>query len=112
MEYIKKSYIECIYCHQKAPLKTKPIYDESFKKTGEKFSCGFCKKEYEESEIPFVKKQKLEVGDRTALETCSNCEYFVKNIFCQKCMLTKKTVNVYDSCDFFTVKKETRDLPF
>ena len=56
MGFIKKSYILCRYCHQQAPLKTVPVYDDNFKKTGEKDICGFCKKEYEKDDIPFVQE--------------------------------------------------------
>ena len=113
MPYIKKSYIDCIYCNQKAPLKTEPIYDGSFKKTGEKFICGFCKKEYEKEKVPFVQEKKPERDKRTVDETCANCENFVKNIFYQKCTKKNEHVNVYDSCDDFAPKKEKKkELPF
>ena len=111
MDFIQKGYIDCKHCHQKAPLKTEAVYDESFKKTGEKYSCGFCKKEYEKDEIPFVKKQKPKRDKRTADEACSNCDHFVKNVFQQKCILHDQTVNVYDYCESFTPRKEKR-LPF
>ena len=113
MGFIKKSYILCRYCHQQAPLKTIPVYDDNFKKTGEKDICGFCKKEYEKDDIPFVQEKKPDKVDRTLDPTCDNCEHFVKNIFTQKCTLTGQTVNVYDSCDHFTPRpQKKKDLPF
>ena len=111
MSFIQKSYITCRFCHQKAPLKTEPVYNESFEKVGEKYSCGFCKKEYQKDDIPFVKKKTPEKKERTADEICDNCDHFVKNVFQQKCTLKDSFVNVYDSCDAFTPRKKKK-LPF
>ncbi|MBN1521487.1 MAG: hypothetical protein JW928_03050 [Candidatus Aureabacteria bacterium] len=111
MDYIQKEYIECRYCHQKAPLKTMPVYDDGFNKVGEKYLCGFCKKEYEKDDIPFVKQKKPEREGRTVDETCDNCDYFVKNIFQQKCTCKDEFVNVYDSCENFVPRKKKKTLP-
>jgi hypothetical protein len=106
MTFITKSYIQCQYCSQSAPLKTEPVYDEAFKKTGEKYLCGFCKKEYEKDKIPFIKEKKPEKEGGAIDQTCQNCEFFAKNIFYIKCTRHNKTVNVYDSCNDFSEKKK------
>jgi hypothetical protein len=94
-----------------APLRTEPVYDEDFKKIGEKLLCGFCKTEYGKDDVPFVQEKKPEKASRTADETCEYCENFVKNIFYQKCTLKNKPVDIYDSCDSFK-KKQVKKKPF
>jgi len=112
MAVIRKGYIKCVYCGENAPIKIKPIYDNNFKKIGEKYTCGFCGKEYKENEIPYVEEKKPAPSGDTVIKRCDNCEYFVKNIFQQKCLKKNIDVQVYDYCDYFTPKKKKKKSDF
>ncbi len=108
MAVVRKNYIKCTKCGQSAPLKIKPIYDSNFKKTGEIYICAFCGKEYEKDKIPYVEEKKPEVSGDSIVKRCDNCEFFVRNIFQQKCLKHNKDVQVYDYCDDFEPKKKKK----
>ena len=121
----KKHQIQCSACGADSWVKREPVYDENFKKTGEKLSCAACGHVFaSEAEVPYKDRSGPKVfsdsdkpkalhlfADDEKGRNCRHCEHYVVNPFTQRCGLHFKKVLATDICDDFAPVKTKEDKP-
>jgi len=116
----KKNKIFCKSCKEESWLKKEPLYDENFKKCGEKLSCASCgyvyaspaDVQYIEKKLPEMfsaadRERKIEIFNKDEeTKNCRHCKYYIVNPFTQRCGLHFRKVEATDVCDDFSPRKE------
>ena len=116
----EKREFRCPFCGRESWVVRKPVYDDSFTKTGETLSCAMCRKEFKsEAEIPYKDRvgpkvfteddrprpvKVFEEGENAQM--CRYCAEYVVNPFWQRCGLHKCEVEATDTCPHFRAKVE------
>ena len=114
----EKREFRCPHCGRESCVVRKPVYDDSFTKTGETLSCAMCRKEFaSEAEIPYKDRggpkvfteddrprpvKVFEEGENAQM--CRYCAEYVVNPFWQRCGLHKCEVEATDTCPHFRAK--------
>lgn len=113
--------IRCPACGENAVLKRQPVYDDNFRKVGEKRSCAACGHRFEdETAVPCAAPRRLSIfddddapapvdlfGDDEKQRGCRHCRHYLVNPFTQRCAIHNKRVEATDDCDRF----ERKDAP-
>lgn len=117
----KKLAFTCPSCHRDSWLLRQPVYDDSFRKTGEKLLCALCRREFaSESEIPFSAPSAPRIftdadrpkpaalfSDDEKGRCCRHCAEYVVNPFVQRCGLHHCEVEATDCCPHFAPRPAT-----
>jgi predicted RNA-binding Zn-ribbon protein involved in translation (DUF1610 family) len=112
--------IQCPACGENSVLKRQPIYDDNFRKTGEKLSCAACGHRFADEAGVVAKAPKrpsifdddepapsLKIfAEDERQRCCRYCRHYIVNPFTQRCAFHNKLVEATDSCDRFDRKPD------
>jgi hypothetical protein len=105
----KGAEIFCPICGQETLALRRPVF-EGLKKVGEKLCCSACGTEFDQGEVEFVEKEKVEVfTDEDGVRLCMYCAHYIVNPFTQRCTLRMKEVEATDTCRNFVRRLEKKE---
>jgi predicted RNA-binding Zn-ribbon protein involved in translation (DUF1610 family) len=109
--------IRCPACGENTVLKRQPVYDDDFRKVGEKTTCAACGHRFE-GDAPAAAPRRPSIFADDAPESvnvfrdeekqhcCRYCRHYLVNPFTQRCAVHNKPVEATDDCDRFERKPD------